>query len=93
MTGKLLTPREFLDSIIERLKNCGYKTAVHEVHQKFGPEHPVTKKIQEMHKELTTHRKHLDYEDRKYIGRIKRAMNEKNNYGETFSDAEGSQSR
>lgn len=41
----------------KNLQALGFDGAVHAVHQKFGPDHPVTKQIQMMRRELKRYRK------------------------------------
>lgn len=91
MLGLILTDKELRQRDIEDWQNIGFDKAVHEVHQKFGPEHPVTKRIQEMRKELATYRKHCDFDDRRYIGKMKRLGVYEHSNSKASSNAEGSQ--
>jgi hypothetical protein len=61
-----------LKCLRDQYATLSYDGAIHLVHQKFGPDHPVTKQIQKMRKELADFRKKVDLDDRKYIGKMKR---------------------
>jgi hypothetical protein len=49
------------------LQALGFDGAVHAVHQYFGPQHPVTKQIQKMRKELKSLRKTADLDNHEAI--------------------------
>lgn len=54
----------------EHTASMSYDGAIHHVHQKFGPNHPVTLQIQQMRREIKGFRKLLDIEGKRKRGEI-----------------------
>lgn len=65
-----------LKCLQDQYQGLGFQGAIHQVHQKFGPDHPVTRQIQFMRQELAWYRKREDLDDRGYIAKIKEALND-----------------
>lgn len=69
-TVKVFKRRKYCsqDCLNKHYNSLSYKTAVHHVHQDFGPDHPVTKQIQKMHEELKEYRRGEDKKRKRLRG-------------------------
>jgi hypothetical protein len=55
--------------------SLSYRGTVHAIHQEFGPNHPVTKQVQMMRREIKCYRKLLDIEGKRKRGEIHEEIN------------------
>lgn len=59
-----------LKCLKKQYNSLGFKGAIHIIHQTFGPDHPVTKVIQELRDQHKKYNKEIDAENKVLIGAL-----------------------